>query len=313
MSTHTNLFSFLSISIPTSLLSFHGYTTPYKPSLPQLIACESIAACVSSRAIADGQKEQTTRLLSMGNMFRNWNNATGAMENLQALGDEILSVMKADVLAARIKGEKTVWSVAKGNMSLLPRGLFWNKMTQHVPDYSVCIRSAKKSSQEFGLSDINCPGSDFCYIHGKDVEIMLGRAYRQRDVVWAGDPDAPKVNIGGLLHPRASFEAQIEKARRDPRPFDELDQRLAELLRDLIFRKESPSWAMDLLHNNDGKHTDIFRTFDALEDTKDESAGSKILGKSIRFFCILRVRDAGGTTIVQSLSLIHTAVYTQPT
>lgn len=52
------------------------------------------------------------------------------MDNLDRLGDDILCVMEGNMLAARVKGEKAVGSVAKGDMSLLPRTLFWEKMTQ---------------------------------------------------------------------------------------------------------------------------------------------------------------------------------------
>ena len=260
------------------LLSFHGYTAPFKPSLHQLIACEAIAACVSARVMQNVKKEKSTRLMLMGQLFQKWDPTANVLENLHVLGDQVVNVMEADVLAARVKSDKSaVWSVAKGNMELLPRGLFWEKMSEQVPTYGLCVKSTKKTVKELDLTDVNCPGSDFVFIRNDKIEIMIGRAYRERDVVWAGDPDTPKINIGGLLHPRASFEAQLEKAKRDANPFDTLDQQLAELLCDLIFRKESNTWALSLLQEKDIQ-MNIFKSFNAVEDDRN-STGNQMLGK----------------------------------
>lgn len=222
---------------------------------------------------------ESTRMILMGHIFRNWDANKNIIDNVEALGDQIIKVMEADVFAARYRNENVVWSVAKGNMNLLPRGLFWEKMSKQVPNYGLCVKSTKKSLEELDLTEVNCPGSDFVFIRDDEVEILIGRAFRERDVVWAGNPDAPKINIGGLLHPRASFEAQLEKARKDSHPFDTLDQKLADLLRDLIFRKESNVWALGLLDKCDIK-MDIFRSFDSLEDGQ-ETGGDALLGKFV--------------------------------
>lgn len=229
----------------------------------------------------DAKKEASTRLMLMGRLFNKWNSSENVIDNLEHLGDQVISVMEADVLAARYRRDKShpaIWSVAKGDMELLPRGLFWEKMSQQVPNYGLCIKSTKKSIKDLDLTDVNCPGSDFCFIRNDQIEVLIGRKYRERDVVWAGDPDAPKINIGGLLHPRASFEAQLQKAKRDAHPFDVLDQKLAGLLRDLIFRKESDTWALALLQEKDIE-LDIFRSFNTFQDDDDASVGNQMLGK----------------------------------
>lgn len=264
------------------LLSFHGYTTPFKPSLHQLIACETIASCVSARVISQAKDEQTTKMLLMGQLFRKWKPEANVVENFEALGDEILYLMDADVLAARHKNKRAVLSVPKGDRNLLPRGLFWDKLAEQIPTFDMAVKSTKKSIEEFGLAETNCLCSDFVYINAENEEIMIGRAQRERDVVWAGSPDAPKLNIGGMLHPRASFEAQLQKARKDPRPFKLLDQKLAGLLRDLVFCQDSMAWVLTLLDRNEVKDT-IFRSFDTLETPDDEnSAGCTITGTLIQ-------------------------------
>lgn len=84
-----------------------------------------------------------------------------------------------------------------------------------------------------------------------------------------------------MLHPRVSFEAQLQRARKDPHPFDVLDQRLAHLLRDLVFHKESNTWATDVSGNRE-VDTNIFRSFNALEETDNSTKCGRILGKCTR-------------------------------
>ena len=250
------------------LLSFHGYGEPFQPSIHQLIACETIASCVSARATAQAKAAQYSRTLQMGQVFRKWDQGASVTKNLETFGDEIVNVMEADVFAARYKVGDTVESVAKGDMALLPRGLFWTKLAKQVPENEVCVRSSRKSIQELGLTEKNCPGSDFLFTRSKDAEIMLGRNYRVRDVVWGGNPDAPKLNIGGLLHPRASFEAQIEKARKATNPFNTVDQKMAGFLGDQIFKKSSMSWALALV--DEDITSEYVTLFNGLESPDDD-------------------------------------------
>uniref|UniRef100_A0A7S3KZ31 histidine kinase n=1 Tax=Amphora coffeiformis TaxID=265554 RepID=A0A7S3KZ31_9STRA len=257
------------------LIAFHGYTTPFKPMLHRLIAGETLASRVSARVMTHDKTVETTRTVLMGDVFRKWKPKSSVKENLEELGDQILSVMEADVLVARFTPadteHSTVLSVSKGDKSLVPKGLFWNKLSHVVPKNGMMARSTQKQFQELGLNETNFPGSGFVFMRGEGIEFMVGRAYKARDVVWAGNPDAPKLNIGGLLHPRASFEAQVQKAKKDSHPFNTLDQKLAEMLKDLVFRaEESNGWMLGLLKKNDIKEANI-RSFDALEVAEDDN------------------------------------------
>lgn len=257
------------------LFSFHGYKTPFMPTLHQRVACETIASCVSARIDSLAKKIQTNKLVRLGQLFKKWRPTAHYRDNLEALGDQILDVCQADVLMGRFivpesETRTKVWSTIKGDVALVPGGGFWEKMSQ-LPHKDMYVTSTRESIAELGLNESDCPVSGFCYFQDKkgDVQIMVGRSYRGRDLHWGGNPDAPKLNINGILHPRASFEAQVVKSKLESRPFTPNDLKLIELLRDRIFQEHSNGLMLSLLENDIGEANQI--CFNALERTEDNN------------------------------------------
>ena len=106
--------------------------------------------------------------------------------------------------------------VSLGDQSLLPGETFWEYFSAR-PECEIYAADTRKMVTEFGLSEIECPACGIAYYKDRLIQVMLGRGYRSKDVKWAGNPDEPKLRIGGILCPRNSFETFMEKARQEAR------------------------------------------------------------------------------------------------
>jgi len=267
------------------LFSFHGYKQPFKPTLHQRMACETIASCVSARVEGIAKKVQTTRLVRLGQLLKKWKPTAHVKDNLELLGNQILDILEADVLAGEFVMEDAetsrICTVTKGDMTLIPGAHFWTKMAV-TPHFDLCAKSTRASIEELGLTLEDCPAAGFVYFRGEHMQIMVGRAYRGRDVAWGGSPDTPKLKIGGILHPRASFETQLEKSKQESRPFNPSDLTLVNLLRDRILRQQSNSWMLCLLENDIGEAN--ISCFHALEQSEDNNDFLGTFVGSRRFF-----------------------------
>jgi hypothetical protein len=120
-----------------------------------------------------------------------------------------------------------------GDKTLVPSDEFWARMVMH-PDRELCVISDLDGIKALDLSEKDCPASGIVYFRQGRTHIMLGRSARSKDVKWAGDPDTPKLRIGGILNPRSSFETFIQKARTESRPWSTDDINVMSVLRDRI-------------------------------------------------------------------------------
>ena len=233
------------------LLAMHGYNKPFKPSLHQRIACETVTAMLSVRIEAFTRKEQSLRVLELGEILMKWVKEKNVLHNLYLVGDRLLEIVDADVMVARINGEgcgeNSDW-ITVGDKSLVPNEKFWQTFTTH-PNRDICSHSTRATITKLGLTSDDCPSSGFAYFREGRMEIMFGRALRSKDVVWAGNPDAPKLRQGGFLHPRASFERFMEKARMESRYWTAGDLHALGVLRDHVC-EQSHQWVMSILQSD---------------------------------------------------------------
>lgn len=68
------------------LLAFHGYTTPFKPSLHQRIACETITSMLSVKMEALMKKSQSDRVIKLSEIMMQWEQDHSLTSNFQRLG-----------------------------------------------------------------------------------------------------------------------------------------------------------------------------------------------------------------------------------
>lgn len=136
----------------------------------------------------------------------------------------MLRLLDADVLVAKVhdaaKEEPEI--VVIGDRTLVPGEAVWKHFSSKQPR-EVYAADTRRAIAAMGLSETDCPACGIAYYRDGLVQIMLGRALRGKDVVWAGNPDQPKLRIGGILCPRNSFDMFMEKARKESRSWSTSD------------------------------------------------------------------------------------------
>ena len=139
-------------------------------------------------------------------------------------GARLLHVLDADVLVARLfdATNENPQIVVVGDDSLVPGDALWEHFAAKSARV-VYTAATRKSITEMGLTSTDCPASGIAYYRDGLVQVVLGRSLRAKDVVWAGNPDEPKLRIGGILCPRNSFEQFMEKARKESRAWSTSD------------------------------------------------------------------------------------------
>jgi len=230
---------------------FHGYGKPTKPSLHQRIACETITSIVSVRIETIVKKAQSARIIQLREILMRLKNDQNVIHNLHDWGSELLGNLDADVLVGHIQDplEGEGDNIVLGDASLAPSAEFWAKMTLSQASHELCVMSTRVEVEKRGLTKVDCPASGIMYFRQNRMHIMLGRDVRSNDVEWAGDPDEPKLRIGGILHPRQSFAMFMEKARQESRAWNRHDLQVISIFRDHICN-HSHKWMMELLRNN---------------------------------------------------------------
>jgi hypothetical protein len=171
---------------------------------------------VSVKMEAILKRAQSARIVELSEAMMQWNQETCTITNLQNLGKDVLKMLEADVLVARIQDPKKedTDTVIIGDRALIPGELFWKKFDEKQPRRELCsLNTRKQLVEEMGLSEADCPASGVVYFRDGLVQIMFGRGERAKDVVWGGNPDEPKLRIGGILCPRKSFEKFMQKAK----------------------------------------------------------------------------------------------------
>lgn len=68
------------------LIAFHGYKKPFKPSLHQRIACETIVSMVSVKVEALKKKAQSVRIIELSETLMRWVQDQSVASNLEKMG-----------------------------------------------------------------------------------------------------------------------------------------------------------------------------------------------------------------------------------
>lgn len=194
------------------LLAFHGYGKPFKPSLHQRIACETVASMVSVRLEAVVKKAQSTRVIALGSIMLSLKQEQSPLHNLHDWGEGLLEIFDADVIVANVSDQSDGEgdSVVLGDKSLVPTKTFWTKM-KFSPNRELISMSTRAAIDARRLTKEECPPCGVVYFEENRTQVMIGRKERSREVIWAGNPDEPKLKIGGILCPRSSFDQFMEK------------------------------------------------------------------------------------------------------
>jgi chemotaxis family two-component system sensor kinase Cph1 len=227
------------------LFAFHGYKKAFKPSLHQRIACEAIASMVSSRVETLVKAGQSSRIVRLGESLMRWSASKTFETNLSEMGNAIMDLTEVDVIAGRI-GSNTV---VVGDKRLAPGELFWKTFAGH-PNGELAAVSFRQSIDALGLSEKDCPASGFAYFRNCEIQFFLGRGTRSKDVIWAGNPDEPKLQVDGVLSPRNSFEKFMEKARKESRAWSKADLNVISVLRDRICSGLTHDLMLNLLRSD---------------------------------------------------------------
>lgn len=232
------------------LFAFHGYRKPFKPSLHQRIACETITSMVSVRIEALQKKDQSARIIRLSECLMNLKQEQGVIHNLYESGSEILYVVDADVLVGHVQDPRDSEndSVVIGDKSLAPSDFFWSKFA-NLPNRELCALSTRAALDARGVTAEECPACGIVVFREGRTFILLGRKERSRDVAWGGNPDEPKLRIGGILCPRTSFETFMKKAQMESRSWSSQDLNVISVLRDRIC-EQAHNWMMKLLEND---------------------------------------------------------------
>ena len=139
-------------------------------------------------------------------------------------GEGMLLALDADVLVARVHDatKEAPETVVLGDTALVPSEALWKHCSTMQPR-EVYAADTRKAISGMGLTEEDCPACGIAYYRDGFVQVMLGRGLRSKDVAWAGNPDEPKLRIGGILCPRNSFEMFMEKARKESRSWSTSD------------------------------------------------------------------------------------------
>lgn len=136
----------------------------------------------------------------------------------------MLLALDADVLVARVNEatKEQPEYVVIGDNELVPSEALWKHFSTLEPR-EVYAADTRKAIAAMGLTEQDCPACGVAYYRDGLVQVMLGRGLRSNDVAWAGNPDEPKLRIGGILCPRNSFDMFMEKARKESRSWSTSD------------------------------------------------------------------------------------------
>ncbi|KAG7354162.1 diatom phytochrome 1 [Nitzschia inconspicua] len=206
------------------LLIFHGYTEPFKPSLHQRIACETINSMISVKVEAMQKQEQSTRLVELSKCLIKWRISASVANNIKEIGPEILKLFGADVLVGWFKDPSTPEAelVVVGDKALVPSVTFWSVVSQQ-PLGELQIMNTRAEIDTTRLSETDCPASSVIYYRDTLFQVMVGRGLNYQDVRWAGNPYEPILRLDGSLRPRSSFDLYMEKGKRESKRWSQSD------------------------------------------------------------------------------------------
>jgi two-component system, chemotaxis family, sensor kinase Cph1 len=232
------------------LFSFHAYTEPYKPSLQQRLACESIATVVSVRVEASLKKTESSRSILLGQQISQLDKKKCVIKNISEWGTSLLGIIKADVFVSYVEnrkgGEQEITIL--GNSDLKPTEAFWDNGRQYR-SREIIVSSSRRETSALDISEGDCPASGFVYFRESRTHFFLGRSERCSDVCWGGNPDEPKLREDGVLCPRKSFDMYMEKSRLESKKWTKMDVNVISILRDRLC-EHCYDWNMMLLESD---------------------------------------------------------------
>lgn len=186
-------------------------------------------------------------------------------------GNEILEILDADVLAGRIADPITDGDADRfwvGDDTLRPTESFWEILRSH-PKKEILAINTREDLMRLGFSEDMCPAAGFAFFHDDHVQIMLGRKLRSKDVTWAGNPDEPKLKIGGILNPRNSFKTFMEKARKEAKAWLDTDLHVINSFMDKVCEHSHNRMLSVLSNEIEDANSKYINAFETARDNRD--------------------------------------------
>lgn len=187
------------------------------------------------------------------------------------MSDEgLLKVFDVDVLVGKLEDplKDEPETVILGDKRLAPDDVtFWKQLESQPARKLICC-STREDIEALGISEKQCPASGLVFFQDGLVKMMLGRSEQSHCVRWAGNPDEPKLRIGGILCPRNSFETFMHKAKKETRSWNQRDLHVISTFMDRICQHSHNRNAMILKHDIEDANV---KYFDAMERSEDNS------------------------------------------
>jgi hypothetical protein len=198
-----------------------------------------------------------------------WDPHFNVSTNVSSLGDDLLRVLDADVIVGRVReaGKEEPEVVIIGDENLAPGQAFWDSFVAR-PRREIYSVNTREAIGGLGLTEQDCPASGVAFFQDDLIQFMVGRGLRSSDVIWAGDPDEPKLRIGGILNPRHSFEMFMEKARKESRAWTSSDIHVISALMDRV-TEHSHNRMMSILKS--GIEQANVKYFDAISRSQENN------------------------------------------
>ena len=179
---------------------------------------------VSVKIDAMAKRAQSVRVEELLEVLRRWQPGAPVAANLDKDSQDILNILDADVLVAKIQdsAREDVETVVIGDASLAPGSKYWSMFGKEA-SRTILSSTTRQELEGRGLSEKDCPATGVVHYNDSLVQIMLGRGLRADRVVWGGNPDEPKKRVDGFLSPRKSFEKFMENAKSESRGWSKID------------------------------------------------------------------------------------------
>jgi two-component system, chemotaxis family, sensor kinase Cph1 len=207
------------------LYSFHSYTAPVSPTVEQRIILEMAASISATRVTSFVQEEVLQRRLNTMAVLGALSDASSLYTFMDAHAQQILAVAEADALAVCVNDNI---SAMYGDKTLAPTLWGLRVLRQRCQTESTIMVSAFSA----GLGGNGC---GVAYMRASNIQLAIIRRSHSSDVVWGGNPDEAKLpGLRGLLEPRASFEAYVEKGRMEAKPWTVIDREVIFMITDSV-------------------------------------------------------------------------------
>ncbi|KAG5178217.1 hypothetical protein JKP88DRAFT_248300 [Tribonema minus] len=201
------------------LYAFHSHSCPVSPSAEQRISLEVTASLSSSRIEAFLHADVRKRKLALMTALEALPEAHSISSFLDGHVHQLLRAAKANAVVLSVDGHPIS---VYGDKLLAPTEEGARELSRR------CHMDETLILNDYGAGGI---GRGVAHMRTRGMQLSLMRTSSCADVVWGGNPDDAKLpTLGGVLQPRASFEAYLEKSRHESHKWDFTDREIVAMI-----------------------------------------------------------------------------------